>query len=34
MSTMAFGIWDAFGAYEVARSPLSAEIYEQHVREV
>ncbi|MBI3326648.1 MAG: LLM class flavin-dependent oxidoreductase, partial [Nitrospinae bacterium] len=34
MSTIAFGVWDAFGAYEVARSPVYADIYAQHIREV
>ncbi len=34
MSQIAFGIWDAFGAYEVARAPVSADIYEQHIGEV
>ena len=34
MSTLAFGVWDAFGAYEAARSPVHADIYEQHIREV
>jgi alkanesulfonate monooxygenase SsuD/methylene tetrahydromethanopterin reductase-like flavin-dependent oxidoreductase (luciferase family) len=34
MSTLAFGIWDAFGAYEVANFPRQADIYEQHIREV
>jgi alkanesulfonate monooxygenase SsuD/methylene tetrahydromethanopterin reductase-like flavin-dependent oxidoreductase (luciferase family) len=34
MSTIAFGVSDAFGAYEVARSPVHADIYEQHLREV
>lgn len=34
MSKIAFGVWDAFGAYEVARSPVHADIYEQHIREV
>ena len=34
MSTIAFGVWDAFGAYEVASFPVQADIYEQHIREV
>jgi len=34
MSTLAFGIRDAFGAYEVASFPVQADIYEQHIREV
>jgi alkanesulfonate monooxygenase SsuD/methylene tetrahydromethanopterin reductase-like flavin-dependent oxidoreductase (luciferase family) len=34
MSTFAFGVWDAFGAYEVPRFPMQADLYEQHIREV
>jgi alkanesulfonate monooxygenase SsuD/methylene tetrahydromethanopterin reductase-like flavin-dependent oxidoreductase (luciferase family) len=34
MSTITFGVWDAFGAYEVSRFPVQADIYEQHIREV
>ena len=34
MAQLAFGVWDAFGAYEVARFPTHADIYEQHIREV
>jgi len=31
MSKIAFGVWDAFGAYEVARSPVHPDIVSQHL---
>jgi hypothetical protein len=34
MAQLTFGVWDAFGAYEVGRFPTHADIYEQHIREV
>src|SRR5205823_5263156 len=29
-----FGLWDSFGVYEMSRSTMAADIYEQHIREV
>ena len=29
-----FGLWDSFGVNEMARSPVAADIYEQHIGQV
>ncbi|MFQ6028601.1 MAG: LLM class flavin-dependent oxidoreductase, partial [Dehalococcoidia bacterium] len=34
MGKLEFGLWDSFGAHEMARSPVAANIYEQHIEEV
>jgi alkanesulfonate monooxygenase SsuD/methylene tetrahydromethanopterin reductase-like flavin-dependent oxidoreductase (luciferase family) len=34
MGKLEFGLWDSFGAHEMARSAVAADIYEQHIREV
>ena len=34
MGKLAFGLWDSFGVYEMSRSTVAADIYEQHIREV
>lgn len=33
MGKLAFGIWDSFPVYEMAASPVAADVYEQHLRE-
>jgi alkanesulfonate monooxygenase SsuD/methylene tetrahydromethanopterin reductase-like flavin-dependent oxidoreductase (luciferase family) len=33
MAKLAFAIWDGFGAYEMATSPVAAEVYEKHIKE-
>ena len=34
MANLEVGIWDSFGAQELARSPVAADIYRQHIDEV
>lgn len=34
MANLDFGIWDSFGGHEMARSPVAADIYGQHIKEV
>lgn len=34
MGKLQFGLWDSFGVNEMARSPVVADIYEQHIRQV
>ena len=34
MTKLDFGLWDSFGAHEMSRSTVAADIYEQHIREV
>ncbi|SVB60924.1 uncharacterized protein METZ01_LOCUS213778 [marine metagenome] len=34
MGKLQFGLWDSFGVNEMARSPVAADIYEQHIRQV
>ena len=34
MAKLEFGIWDSFGGHEMARSPVAADIYGQHIKEV
>ena len=34
MGKLEFGLWDSFGVHEMSRSPVAADIYEQHIREV
>ena len=34
MGKLQFGLWDSFGVNEMARSPVAADIYEDHIRQV
>ncbi len=34
MGKLQFGLWDSFGVNEMARSPVAADIYEQHIGQV
>ena len=33
MGKLEFAVWDGFGAYEMATSPVAADVYDQHIRE-
>ena len=33
MVKLDFGIWDSFAVYEMAVSPVAADVYQQHLRE-
>lgn len=33
MGKLEFAIWDGFGAYEMATSPVAADVYERHIEE-
>ena len=33
MGKLAFGIWDALSAHEMATAPAAAYVYERHIRE-
>jgi len=34
MSKLEFGIWDSFQAFEMDSSPVAADVYDEHIREV
>ena len=34
MGKLEFGIWDSFPAHEMGKSPVAADVYDQHLYEV